>query len=249
MRVTTGFSFCASFLVFTGLLRADTLFLSSASPAEIVQVNAPTLNPAVNNVNVYSGVLNWINQSVTPQQSLQSFCIDINHDIGLGGTYTYTLGGAVNTSSNGGDALLNSTVVKQIYTLWNQHGNADLTLYTNGQANAFQTALWDLLYNGGSSTGAGPLTITSTDAGIESNVQLGFQWASDAAAAVAANPNIPTGNYLNTMIFTSASGQEQIYIGNPSGAPVPTPLPSSLGAGLVLLGLVGVLRLRPKPAC
>ena len=231
---------CSAFLLIAGSVgRADTLVLSGASPAEIVHINAPTLNPAVNNVNAYSGVLNWLDKSVNPNKSLQSFCIDINHDISLGGTYTYNLGAQVNTSNNGGDTILTPTIVKEIYALWNQYGTSNLTTFSNADANSFQIALWDILYDGGSSTGAGPVALSSTDSTIESHIQTGFQWAAWAVA----NPDTTNSNFLDTMIFTSSSGQEQIYIGPPVGAPV-TPLPSALGGSVVLLGMIGAFKWR-----
>jgi len=212
----------------------------SASPSEIVHLNAPVLNPAVNNVNAYSGVLNWLDLSVNPHTSLQSFCIDINHDISLGGTYTFTLGGQVNTASNGGDSLLTTTIVTQIYALWNHFGTSNLSSMTNGQANSFQVALWDILYNSASSTGAGPVQISSTDSGIQANIDTGFSMAAWAAA----NPDATNSNFLNTMIFTSSEGQEQIYIGPPVGAPVPAPLPSAFVGSLGLLAVVGLFSWR-----
>jgi hypothetical protein len=248
MRVSLGrVGFCVALLISLSIVRADTLILTSVAPGEIVHANGSGLAPPVN-TDLLSGVLNWTDQSTTPNTSFQTFCIDVNHDINFNTPYDFTIGGAVNSSSNGGDALLTPTIVAEIYALWNLHGSSDLSLYTNDQANSFQTALWDILYNGGSATGTGPLAISSTDPTVELHIKTGFLWAADAVANHS-DPILGSGNYLNTMIFTSATGQEQIYIGNPSGAPVPTPLPSALGGGLLLLGLLGAFNWRRKAAC
>src|SRR5258708_6880578 len=239
-------SICTLLMAGMSVSRADTMVLQSATPAEIVHLNAPTLNPAVNNVDGYAGVLNWLDTSVNPQKSFQSFCIDVNHDISLGGTYTYTVGGNVNTSvnGNGGDPLLTTTIIKQIYGLWLQHGTADLTSMTNHTAASFQVALWDILYNGGSANGSGPVTVSSGNGTIQTDITTGFGWANYAML----NPDTTNASFLDTMIFTSTNGQQQIYIGGPVGAPASTPLPRPFVGGLALLGILRLFNCRTRTA-
>src|SRR5947209_7022425 len=73
-------------------LFADSLFLhndaSLLASANMTYTPPPTLIPAFTNGDYYAGALQWTD--TTTSQNFSTFCVDINHDVGLGGTYTMT---------------------------------------------------------------------------------------------------------------------------------------------------------------
>src|SRR5438105_1978441 len=131
-------------------ISATLVDINSGSPYETVNVtfNGFALDHAI------AGIQNWQRQSGTQFRGsnfFDTFCVDIVQDVRLGGTYSY------NVSSNIADAPKPGTYVQTLGTgtgmgsiradmiaeLWAKFYTPDMS---EADAAAFQTAIWELVY-------------------------------------------------------------------------------------------------------
>src|SRR6266478_10075849 len=75
------------------LLQNDTSLLSSVN---MTYTPPPVLAPPFSNGDYYAGALKWTD--TTTNANFNTFCIDINHDVNLGHTYTMTPGQALSAT-------------------------------------------------------------------------------------------------------------------------------------------------------
>jgi len=238
---------CAFYLAFAfGLAaiaqrpaRAETLTLDGASPAGTVTLSGASLPAQYNPVNVYAGVLDWTSSTGTPSvPNVWTYCIDVAAIINVNNSYSYTP-----------ESLsFSTTIVNAIQWLWD-----DSTFANAGQINSqpnvnamsaehaamLQVALWDVIYNAGSSSVSNTaLSFANPGNGLTSTDLTNALSAAhtDYQNGVSGPPvtNVPE---LTELLATSGQNQV-IFIGT---APAPSlPLPKSCAGGLALLGLLGI---------
>jgi hypothetical protein len=225
--------------------RADTYVaanLTGVSPS----LATATLNGSGN---FYAGLLNW-NVVATSNSSVfavgsnfNTYCVDISHDIGIGGTYQYDL-----TSLGSAAALAGKTytygagsvsMVEAIDTLYSQfYGQsttATLTYSADQEAAAFQGAVWTVLFTPPNSIGLGDAGATTLEgdelAALDTQLATGGLDAYNVMA-LEADPSGP--------LPYNVQGQDQALVVMPTFGSSPVPLPSASMGGCVLLGLFGL---------
>jgi hypothetical protein len=200
------------------------------------------------------GVLDWSNNYPTiSTPNVFTYCVDVNSVIYFGGLYhfnseaTLPSGGPFTQAEMYGiDELWNAQLAGFLETLGNNIGMPALD--SNNEAADLQVALWDVIYDGGSATGTGPLSFSNNTAGGNLDTTA-FAWA-NAAATAAQNDitnNTPPSSPLLNFLDATDGGQNQIFIGGVSSPPPSTtPLPTAATSCLVLLGVVGSLGVAAK---
>jgi hypothetical protein len=237
-------AFCLAFAIALAAIaqrpaRAETLTLDGASPAGTVTLSGTSLPAQYNPVNVYAGVLDWTSSTGTPGvPNVWTYCIDVAAIINVNNSYTYSP-----------ESLsFSPTIVNAIQWLWD-----DSTFANAGQINSqtnvnaisaehaamLQVALWDVIYNAGSSSVSNTaLSFANPGNGLTSTDLTNALSAAhtDYQNGVSGPPvtNVPE---LTELLATSGQNQV-IFIGT---APAPSlPLPKSSLGGLALLGLLGI---------
>lgn len=214
--------------------------LGQPGPADIISINGQ---------GAYAGVLNWQVNAATASaplsvgQNFGTYCIDIVHDIGVGGVYEYNIVGL------GSDSFLANTYlgvsdVLAIQTLYSDAYAASLA--SNDLAAGFQSAVWTVLFSGVSITGldAGASAALTADLTLL-NAQMASNTFLDTynVMAMVADPSAPTGT--GPIPGYPAQGQDQgLVVMNFGSAPVP--LPSTAWSGLSILGGLGVFGILRK---
>lgn len=227
---------------------ADSLQLLGAGPAGTVNLYGTALPSPYNDtdgskqVDVYAGVLDWKN-TVT-NASVYTYCIDVGAIIQTGHTYTFNGLQPLGSVSLG----FSTAEIDGIYKLWTdtRFGTATgvsgpLTSATPQDAAMFQVAIWDILYNNGSTSLTNTaLSFSGPGNGLDSTHLLAaLSYANDDYThGTSSNPGV------DAFVATDGSQNQALYISG-GGHQSPAPLPASFTAGaglLVLLGTAGLCR-------
>ena len=167
-----------------------------------------------------------------------TFCVELSQTISTGSTYTYT---TTPLASGPGISPQEATLISQLYatnfnTAWNS------TSFTGSNAStAFQLALWELVYDTGSSLSlsGGNFFLTTTPANANA-VAIAQGWLTDLKDGK--GKNLATVFPNSQLVYLSnGSNQDQLALvpipPTPPGPGNPVPAP----AGAVLLGMGGLL--------
>lgn len=235
-----GAAFCA--LPATSVL-GDSLQLTGAGPAGTVYLYGSALpspyTDAAHQVDAYAGVLDW--KDTTNNTTVYTYCIDVAAIIYTGQTYNF------NSPVDLGSASLPFTTqqINGIYNLWTDthfglaNGvNGPVTSASQQDAAMFQVAIWDILYNDGStSLTNSALSFANPSDGLDStSLQNALTYANQDYNAPA-----PSGNPgVFALVATDGSQNQALYIGGTLPPATTVPLPASSSAGLALLGICGI---------
>lgn len=172
----------------------------------------------------YAGTLNGTTSFVT-------FCTDIYQSLGFGPQYTYDrLTVAATKSLWGPGTTYNSNsydLVSKLFT------TAYSQVSDNKTSVAFQFALWELLYEKGSSyqLGTGNLTIAGSGTGFNAARDQANTWLTAVAG-----PDAVAGHYVQSLFYgepnPSRNGVQDLVIATP------VPEPAAYALALVSLGIV-----------
>jgi len=168
-----------------------------------------------------------------------TFCVEINQDVHLGGTYAFSTGTVESAPTPGnpipGSSGMGAAKATLLDELWARH-YADITNANSGAA--FQVAVWDIVYDADFNLNAGNFKAY----GNTSAINLAATWLTDI------NTNSTDYTDPNLIALKSDIYQDQVTFGPPPKAPpLSTPLPSAAsGAALGLVGL-GLKRLGRRP--
>ena len=188
----------------------------------------------------------WTQSSSTPNSafpnSVTTFCVELNQYISTGSKYTYT---STPLASQSGVSSLEATDITKLYgayynTAWN-----NTSFKGSIQSEAFQLALWKLVYDGGTNLslasgnflipGSPNLSDTSTAAGL---AQSWLNALSGISSSIFST-NF-SGQQLVWLSSTTAQDQLTIIPTPPSPPVVGTPAPPGLVlAGIGFMGLIG----------
>ena len=254
MRNAT-FSLIVLTLVATAMnARADSVVatLAGANPADIVNITDASIH--ANNLPVYAGQLNW---NAIPGSSVGTsfgtYCIDILHDISIGGTYRYDVDSDLTTAQSMHGTTYSYTygpvlspiagtapTVDAIQDLWKLFHAASLG---NGDsAAAFQVDVWEILY--------GPSMTVTVYNGQGNWQSLASSWLTTVNNQLGTGPQLSDPNLVALVADPNSvywlQGQDQALAEMPQGtvnSPA-TPLPASVSAGLVIFGLFALSRLK-----
>jgi hypothetical protein len=255
------------------------MMATSAAQAESIsaQLATPTLSPGLTSglyvtfvggtptSQVNTGQINWKvtatdNTDYTVGEKFSTYCIQGEQYVTTGQTYNYSIVGLGSTGQpeGGTDAgVLDSTAAMQIQGLVNSYfadaGVVDGSYDANQTAAAFQLAIWEIEYDGGSggetftsggSTnffGSGDGLVRATGVGSEASgaVTLANYWLNHFTKATA----------VSSLALVSGNAQDQLICNVPSGSGQQSsvPLPAAFPAGAALLaGMFGARKLRRK---
>jgi hypothetical protein len=194
------------------------------------------------------GALSW--REVRPDNTLggdeYTFCIQIWQDVYENASYTFNqvaLDSASTPLPNGGSdaGRLTADKAKLVQGLVNAHygsitfGSRGADLASDINAAAMQLAIWEIIYDGGTSP-----SFTSGDiqaSGLNSNVN----GSAAVATALTWLQTLQPSQAVSSWALESDSYQDQM-IGIPQVGRSPVPLPPALPAGGLLLGGIAILR-------
>lgn len=157
--------------------------------------------------------------------NFNSFCIELTQDVWDGAVFTYDINTLENVPPPGVSlATIVNGMSKADYLrkLWALHAGQVADGATGA---AFQTAVWDIVYDADFSLSLGNFRATGAA------TTLAQSWLTDVKNSQVAY------TAPNLVALTNPDGQDQI-------AAAPVPLPSAALGGLVLLGGVGLARSR-----
>jgi hypothetical protein len=224
-------------------LRADpvtfTAQLTGVNPADIVLISDTTYH--FDSLACYAGQLMWTSEGPSTVGPLSkgtlfgTYCVDIVHDIYIGGQYPYklvTFASAPSLADGGGTYSYGTGTVstyQAVENLWNDDYAASLT--SNDASAAFQIDLWTILYQstGFSASVWGGQSGWQTPAGT---------WLTNLNTELAGTHYYSVAG-LDAMVATDPSnqGQDQALVdANLSSNASIVPAASSLWGGLALLG-------------
>jgi hypothetical protein len=212
-------------LVVPAFASADTLKLTLNSSGNPVTYN-PNGGTAVT---VGAGPFSWTQSAplnANYPNSITTYCIDLDHYISKGGTYTYTAQTNLALAPTIGN---NPAKIAAITELFDRYYDTSLTSAANGAA--FQLALWELVYDGGTSKSltAGRIQASNTQAQNMLN-SLGTPYTVHDL----------TGYHLVALVSSSGNQDQIMVVQNPPTPPgVPAPpglVLAGMGFGCVLLG-------------
>lgn len=232
-------------LPLAGAARAGTVTatLDGVSPSQIVGLsyNSQWLG------NAYAGALNWTGQQANGpglDGSFTTFCIDLTQDVYIGGTYTYDVADpslAPNplppTAPVGatGMGAANLQRLQNLYAL-----DYDSIGTDNDRGAAFQIAIWEVLFDTGQShdVSTGQFAVSGASTNV---INLANQFVADATSS----DTLAFRNQL--MALTSATAQDQLFIGPPAsiepGPPLTAvPTPAAAVGALPLLGALAAFK-------
>lgn len=231
-------------LSLAGVARADSVSatLNNVSPSRIVGIsyNGSSLGSA------YAGALNWTGQASNGYDlngSFSTFCIDLTQDVYLGHSYTYDvvdMSVAPNplppTEPVGSTGLgtTNRQNLENLYALQYDNIGSD-----NDRGAAFQIAIWEILFDTGSShdVSTGQFAISGASSNV---INLANQFVTDALA-----PGALTFHH-QLLALTSPTVQDQLFLGESTptqpGPPQAVPTPAAALGALPLLGALAAFR-------
>jgi hypothetical protein len=219
--------------------------MSSFSMADSLQLNLSSLGAGdtglsvgSDNGDVFAGQIGWTVTKALPANidipsSFYTYCIDITHNIGVGGTYNFDVESLSDSSFVGSEAAAINDLYARDYSV----------SPSSDQAAGFQAAIWTLLFPTNVAN-LGPSL--SPQAFADENADLA-QVAADlgpggtpqspldyTVAALVADPSAFPDN--------QAQGQDQALVVFPTGSfSSPVPLPATAGVGFSMLAGFGVL--------
>lgn len=206
------------FLISAPRARADTIALLMETNGTVTTYN-PYGGPTKT---VGSGPFHWTQQAPTNAnfpQTLTTYCIDLDQYIYLGNTHTFTVQPNIALSPTiNGEAK--AAAITELFDRYYQTG-----LTSTANQNAFQLALWDLVYDGP--------TERSLSAGR-------VQAPNDLAQSMLSSLGTPysnhdlTGSKLYALVSDAYQDQIVVVPNPPAHAPAP---PAALLAGIGLLAL------------
>ena len=174
-----------------------------------------------------AGPEQWHRQSgsLALGDNFTTFCIELTQDVWDGAVFTYDIGALENVPPPGVSlAGTGSGMSKADYLrkLWALHESQVVDGMTGA---AFQTAVWDIVYDADFSLSVGNFRATGTATALAQN------WLTDVKNSHVAY------TAPNLVALTNPEGQDQIAL-------APVPLPSAAVGGLVVLGGMGLARVR-----
>jgi hypothetical protein len=193
------------------------------------------------------GSVSWL-----PNQ-FHTFCIEILQNIYFGETYNYNPVSLQNAPQRSGVSeamgLVKENLIRELWAEW----SGDLTTATKYEA--FQVAIWNILYDTDFSVSSGSgwfyLTTSQGSAAQTANVMAQANTYLDYLAA-----NDPTGSgslsMANLVALSNLGAQDQIallnpgYLPPPPGGDSPQPVPAPPTAVLALMGLLPCVALRRR---
>jgi len=181
--------------------------------------------------------------------SFDTFCIDLNEIINFNNVYSFNLVSLTSVPKpTSGAAYLTVTKALEIEDLYGEHLGSLGSILGNGDYQAFQLALWNIVYDTDASVsnGAGTFYVPSTSTLDPSVITEANSWLTEALS-------LPLGDLYATDLVgmqgleIDASGdfaQDQVVIVPGSDIPIggTTPLPSAALMGAVLLAGYGLVR-------
>lgn len=198
---------------------------------------------------VWAGQLDWGNVSGLKNPSQTTFwtyCIQINNDIGIGGTYRWALTDLANTldvDMNPSLKVQKATALQQLFGYVKAQAATGTPVagglpLGNAQAAALQVAVWEIVYSP-----TDPYTSSLTPASSYLSFTADSQNSSVQTVASSYLTNFKSyGGALTLDGLTSVgAGQNQAITECQSG-PVPVPLPATCGAVIAMLGVGGLFR-------
>lgn len=218
-----------------------------------------TINGTTSSPTVTPGPYFWHPTNGVPLNSgfsspLATFCVELNQSISANNSYTYT----IDTNLAAMPTIGTTVKANQIEELWGRYYDpnwANPAFAGSLQSTAFQLALWELVYDGGSN-----LNLTSgnfqSKSGSVSNTGtatgLAASWLSSLSStgsnAAAFNTRF---NGYDLVGLTNGTRQDQITMIQPppptQHGPVPAP-PAVILAGIGFIGLVGRARMTRQAA-
>src|ERR1700722_2723410 len=218
----------------------------------------PDILGSYNGDEFYSGVLNWVDSSSV---SHYTYCIDVSSVINFSSSnpplYDFN---SESVSALTPSATYTTAVVNGIQNLWDSNFSGFENTLTgssagsnNAEATELQIALWDIIYNAGSTANVGVPLIFSNDSFSGSNLAAALSLANAAYDAgtpspTSIKPGLTALQAINTNLGSEDPGQNQIYLtlGGGSGPPPSVPLPGFLSSTLVLLATAGSFRVISK---
>ncbi|HZZ44026.1 MAG TPA: hypothetical protein VFE58_13910 [Tepidisphaeraceae bacterium] len=256
MKVRAYRSVCAAAIAalsLAGIAQADsvTATLTGVSPAQIVGIhyNGNSLGSA------YAGALNW--QGVAGNAdfttgSFNTFCIDLTQDVYIGSQYTYSVVTDIANASPvplpptapigaTGMGAVNAQQIENLYSL-----EYDNIAGNNDRAAAFQIAMWEMLFDTGTShdVTTGQFSVSGASSNV---ISLANGFVTEAINSA------PMQFHNDILAMVSPTYQDQLYIGGvntgngPPGSPVPTPA-AAFGAIPLLGGLAAFRRKKHRDA-
>ena len=168
-----------------------------------------------------------------------TFCVEINQDVHLGGTYTFYTGTVESAPTPGnpipGSSGMGAAKAALLDELWARH-YADITDANSGAA--FQVAVWDIVYDADFNLNVGNFHAY----GNTSAINLAASWLTDINTNASDYPN------PNLIALKSNDYQDQVTFGPPpKSPPLSTPLPSAASGATVALFGLGLKRLGRRP--
>jgi hypothetical protein len=200
--------------------------------------------PASGTIKVTAGEFEYSNggeftATVAGSPSFQTFCIEIQHEFTIGGTYNYTLG-----QTTHGAPPSTASPVLNLGTAWlfSQFGDGKLVIGSAAQAGEFQAALWYFQGQGANSNGDFGSPTQTWNNGLPSSlspVGQGDIYTDAAILALGASALDPSnGKYFVSIIQSSnadgSPAQDWLFV--PDGGTTVVLL------GIGLMGLVLVSR-------
>ena len=175
---------------------------------------------------VGAGPFHWtqsapINANFAP--AVTTYCIDLDHYISTGNTYTYTVQPDLKLAPTIGN---NTAKVGAITELFDRYYTQSLA--STASASAFQLALWDLLYDGAS---------RSLTAGrIQGNNAQAQSMLSSLGSGGYVNHDL-AGSHLVALVSASGNQDQITVVPNPKAVPAPPGVVlAGMGVGGLLLG-------------
>jgi hypothetical protein len=172
---------------------------------------------------VIAGPEQWHRQSGSTAlgDNFTSFCIELTQDVWDGAVFTYDIGALESVPPPGvslaaaGNGMSKADYLRK---LWALHEGQVVDGMTGA---AFQTAVWDIVYDADFSLSVGNFRATGGATALAQN------WLTDVKNSQVAY------TAPNLVALTNPEGQDQI-------AAAPAPLPSAAVGGLAVLGGVGL---------
>jgi hypothetical protein len=195
-----------------------------------------------------AGAIGWQGQSGNAlglTGAFQTYCIDLIQDIYFGDPYTYDVQvlstapqpGAYPNGQTGG---MGAQKASELNTLFQENFN---NLSTDDDMQAFQLAIWSIVYDTPTQLANGPgventndnfYVLNSLNDGTVISIADGY-----LTSAVNLSDQETFSGTLVALVGENGA-QDQIYAGPPSLGSSPVPLPSSSIGGCVLLGMCGL---------
>jgi hypothetical protein len=222
--------------------KADTVDLTfnTVSPYRAVSI---TVDNGAHFESTWAGIMQWTRTGGAaigdPDNTLQTFCVEVTQNVNFSGQYTYTLAPIASTPNDAPPGFvgvwtgMGAAKALMLRELWGQH-YASIGVDAD-KAAAFQLATWNIVYDTDLDVTAGNMRFSLPTGPIPSYATIANQWLTTLD---------PNGALANLGGITNTTIQDQIYDLPPSPAPLPVPLPSAAWSGLGLMLAIAAARAR-----